>query len=126
MQVKTSDLTGASLDYAVAVCEGYGNFRLNSHVFNKEPLLDKNGKTAWLKTLNYSTDWAQGGPIIEREKISLRCPGRPYGYDATLYLWNTTNDYFKYHDPSPLIAAMRCYVASKLGQYVEIPDELTV
>jgi hypothetical protein len=26
--------------------------------------------------------------------------------------------------PTPLIAAMRCYVASKLGDEVEIPSEL--
>jgi hypothetical protein len=27
--------------------------------------------------------------------------------------------------PTPLIAAMRCYVASKLGDEVDVPDELT-
>lgn len=27
------------------------------------------------------------------------------------------------YGPTPLIAAMRCYVASKLGEEVEIPDE---
>ena len=27
--------------------------------------------------------------------------------------------------PTPLIAAMRCYVASKLGDEIEIPTELT-
>jgi hypothetical protein len=26
--------------------------------------------------------------------------------------------------PTPLVAAMRCYVASKLGDTVEIPDDL--
>ncbi len=26
--------------------------------------------------------------------------------------------------PTPLIAAMRCYVASKLGDEVDIPEEL--
>ena len=28
------------------------------------------------------------------------------------------------HGPTPLIAAMRCYVASKLGDEVEVPEEL--
>jgi len=27
--------------------------------------------------------------------------------------------------PTPLIAATRCYVASKLGDDIEIPEELT-
>lgn len=29
-----------------------------------------------------------------------------------------------YFGPTPLIAAMRCYVASKLGDEVEVPEEL--
>jgi hypothetical protein len=37
-----------------------------------------------------------------------------------------SNDYHnRQHGPTPLIAAMRCYVASKLGDAVEIPEELT-
>lgn len=28
------------------------------------------------------------------------------------------------YGPTPLIAAMRCFVASKLGDEVEVPDEL--
>ena len=28
------------------------------------------------------------------------------------------------HGPNPLIAVMRCYVASKLGDEVNIPEEL--
>jgi hypothetical protein len=31
----------------------------------------------------------------------------------------------KYRGPTPLIAAMRCYVASVLGDEVEVPDSLT-
>lgn len=32
--------------------------------------------------------------------------------------------YWSWQGPTPLIAAMRCYVASKLGDEVEIPEEL--
>jgi hypothetical protein len=32
---------------------------------------------------------------------------------------------FEEEGPTPLIAAMRCYVASKLGDYIDIPEELT-
>ena len=67
----------------------------------------------------YSTDWAQGGPIIEREVI---CIGS--GMDAPT--WYANKGLGKYHQfgTTPLIAAMRCYVASKLGDEVEVPDEL--
>ena len=63
------------------------------------------------------TDWPQGGPIIEREGITLRCG--LYGWDAELEEFDASS-----HGPTALIAAMRCYVASKLGEEVDVPDEL--
>jgi hypothetical protein len=63
-----------------------------------------------------STNWEHGGPIIERERINLWNEG--HDWEASLYgkhiVWGET----------PLVAAMRCYVASKLGDEVEIPAEL--
>jgi len=103
MKIKTSELTGAALDWAVARCEGgVGNDQLVG---------------AWYSP---STDWAQGGPIIEREKITLRIwEDEDYVH---AYKWNTEG---WLEGPTPLIAAMRCYVSSKLGDEVEIPEELT-
>ena len=37
------------------------------------------------------------------------------------YIWEDTESF----GPTPLIAAMRCYVTSKLGDEVEIPEALT-
>ena len=106
--MKTSELTGAALDWAVAKCEG--NLRWDDdrlcHV------------TEHGQDFEPSTDWTQGGPIIERERIGLRDDGGD-GWAADDYI-NATM-----HGPTPLIAAMRCYVASKLGDDVEIPEELT-
>ena len=95
--MKTNELTGAALDWAVHValhgsCKGYAEHE-------------------------YSTDWAQGGPIIERERLLLR----PYGLSWECSMGG--DNWFK--GPTPLIAAMRCYVASKLGDEIEIPKELT-
>ena len=100
--MKTSELKGAALDWAVTKCE------------TGQPL-DVNG--LFLVAFKYSTDWAQGGPIIEREGIAIDFDGEA---------WTASdNDYPICHRAStPLIAAMRCYVASKLGDEVEIPDEL--
>jgi hypothetical protein len=72
----------------------------------------------------WATDWAQGGPIIEREGINLfqrkgiaAKEGRP---------WLAYNEaQLEQHGPTPLIAAMRCYVASKLGDEIVLPKELT-
>jgi len=63
-----------------------------------------------------STDWAQGGPIIEREKMTLEWTGE----DWMAYIRHDE----EYFGPTPLIAAMRCYVASKMGDEVELPNEL--
>lgn len=94
--MKVKDLEGAALDWAVGVAHEDGG----------------------LSPVAYSTDWQFGGPIIEREWIELvhdgntwEAIGRGFGEDAP-----------EGFGPTPLIAAMRCYVASKLGNEVEVPD----
>ena len=62
-------------------------------------------------------NWAQGGPIIERERIELR----PFDGEKWIATDNLNEEFF---GPTPLIAAMRCYVASRLGAEVNVPDEL--
>jgi hypothetical protein len=102
--MKTSELTGAALDWAVAKCE-----RLKGDVIGAV----KAGE------LSPSTQWHYGGPIIEREKITLQPVVRPDGWTARTQKCDSI-----WEGPTPLIAAMRCYVASKLGDEVEVPDEL--
>jgi hypothetical protein len=111
--MKTSELTGAQLDWAVAKCEGLDPFIRGGNIYS--------GAMRWTSP---STDWAQGGPIIEREGISTA-----YGLITKgSGLWSATNDVWgdnwMISGPTPLIAAMRCFVASKLGDGVDIPKEL--
>ena len=70
-----------------------------------------------LMHFNYSTDWSQGGPIIERERLDI------YGYDGENWCANDNLRATQY-GPTPLVAAMRCYVASRLGNEVEVPEGL--
>ena len=116
--MKTSELTGAALDWVVAKCEGIGLGPRGLVVYYYE------GEPAMWRP---STDWAQGGPIIERELIDLR-------HIRTLptMFWEAYTPAPEHDDgevcvagPTPLIAAMRCYVASKLGDEVDVPEELT-
>jgi hypothetical protein len=76
----------------------------------------------------YCTEWAQGGPIIEREGIAVDCErssGRVSGWVACNEVAGDENwDANVHYAPTPLIAAMRCYVASKLGDIIDIPEEL--
>ena len=127
--MKTSELTGAALDWAVACVE---KLPMDLLVWEyglpvvKRTLL---GHTDTMRC-EFSTNWAQGGPIIEREGIELLC--NTSALQAAAYK-DANPDWFAclkfkradhWHGPTPLIAAMRCYVASKLGDEVEVPDDL--
>ncbi len=117
--MKTNELTGAALDWAVAKCEG----TLGHYVQPNE----KRGTIKWEttpSTRRYSTDWAQGGPIIEREGVTLTQYDDYPNWSATLYATDY-NEHTHVTAPTPLIAAMRCYVASKLGDEIDLPKELT-
>jgi hypothetical protein len=113
--MKTSELTGAFLDWAVAKCEG---------------LAVSDRATKW-RSENcphlYSTDWALSGPIIEDEGISVAydvemSQSEGCEYWATIYAIDSGEG--RIYGSTPMIAAMRCYVASKLGDTVEIPEGL--
>lgn len=116
--MKTAELTGAALDWAVAKCE-------NEAVL----ICGASARSIWTNSLdpeelNYSTDWSQGGPIIDREEIGL---GSSDGSVWPLNTWIAAHpeDGAYFFGPTPLIAAMRCFVASKLGDEVDVPKELT-
>jgi hypothetical protein len=126
MKIKTSELTGAALDWAVAVCEGWKPVYVNGVLMLRYYHPDAaHTPRCYVEDFGYSTDWAQGGPIIEREGIATS-PHDTLGWAA--FQSHTAIDgviYKDYFGPTPLIAAMRCYVASKLGDEVDVPEELT-
>lgn len=99
MKVKTSELIGAVLDWAASAA-------------NKDSDM-----------YPYSTSWQDGGPIIEREKIAtvplLECWEAQYENEQ-----REDRNYIVFSGPTPLIAAMRCFVASRLGDEVDVPLEL--
>jgi len=118
--MKTSELSGRLLDWAVAICEGWTyshDFKYGDMYF--PPKLYEGVVTHWEERPPiYSSSWAQGGPIIEREKIQIG-----YFPDG----WRAQNWQGKHNTQcghTPLIAAMRCYVASKFGDEIEVPKEL--
>jgi hypothetical protein len=118
-KIKTSELTGPALDWAVATCEG------------KEIFLDREtpefmclGEMS-LYRFSPTTYWAQGGPIIERERIDLQAKiNAGSDYDEWVAVIGIGPNQRRRYGPTPLVAAMRCYVAYKLGYEVEIPEEL--
>lgn len=101
--MKVSELSGAQLDWAVGEAQGL------AVIASFGPL--------WRSEFAPSIRWAQAGPIIEREGISILVE------DDT---WKASNSWghIPLEGPTPLVAAMRCYVASKLGNEVDLPVEI--
>ena len=111
MKIKITKLTGAALDWAVAKCEGVDVNFLVAHQYGGEHFYQ------------YRSNWLSAGPIIEKELITLK----PFSGAWLACIWNEDNDepHRKfYRGPTVLVAAMRCYVASKLGDEIEVPDNL--
>jgi hypothetical protein len=121
---KVSELEGALLDWAVGKSDGLQLHDPGGYYMHPEgwPHEGKGEPLPW----SPSTLWECGGPIIERESIAIRrehgfcwqavCCGPWLGKGTSMAM-----------DPknivtgeTPLQAAMRAYVASKLGDEVEL------
>lgn len=113
--IKVAEATGPALDWLVATIE-----HRRIHGVQMVTVVDRD--VGWLGRFShrYSTDWAQGGPIIEREGIAIH----PQPCWTARYGLNIGGRHFQMTGPTSLIAAMRCYVASRLGNEVEVPEEL--
>lgn len=117
--MKTSELSGAALDWAVWTAAG-GAAAYPHTASGKSFLKLWKGNTS--KYVHPSTDWSQGGPIIERERIGVEHDAPNIGgWIATAY---TVHGRVDCAGPTPLIAAMRCFCCSRLGEYVDVPKEL--
>jgi hypothetical protein len=125
MKVKTNKLTDAALDWAVAIAKGIPSEELKLPWSRSDGLFrylrDEDGKLngCYLAgpDLLFSQKWEAGGPIIEQAGIGLVFLGDE---------WSAGNagGTIVEDGPTPLIAAMRCYVSSKLGDSVDVPEEL--
>ena len=130
--MKTSELTGKPLDWAVAKCEDERDVlfcqRQYGRLLVRTPGDHETHDSEWVYTP--STDWAQGGPIIEREKFTVMYDD-DWKYDPTdpedngeRWMADNGDSYYNptQYGATPLIAAMRFYVASKLGDDVDVPE----
>jgi len=126
MKIKVSTATGPALDWMVAKCEG-ALFPLGNVVLDqKQLLITIGGNTDEDEFVIYAptTNWAQGGPIIEREKIDIF--HQDNGFSGAIEMATRKNPHpTPYYGETDLVAAMRTYVASKLGEEVDVPEELT-
>jgi hypothetical protein len=121
MKIKTADLTGAAFSWAIAQAEGRKDVVIRDGGVGIPGWRggDYNGSPTWTTYAPWF-NWAQGGPIIEREDIHLGS-GRAFKLSPEKGRVVQT---FLMEGETKLIAAMRCFVASRLGDEVEVPEEL--
>ena len=146
MKIKTRDLTRRALDWAVAKADGRLGATIRDETRPGTSIIDIDfdefGElVAYMPgrrgdpyiPYTPSTDWSQGGPIIDRELLQVAPHFHSAGYKHPKGQWywvahvlgpNNMDENHEQHGPTALIAAMRCYVASKLGDEVDIPNEL--
>lgn len=116
-KTKVALLIGPALDWAVAKAEGMiEDVHTWLYEATVEEVADSDG---WRP----STRWAQGGPLMEKAQISVLYEASlVYGDDAR---WKASvpasDEPVYYYGPTPMVAAMRCFVASKLGDEVQLP-----
>lgn len=140
MKIKTSELTGAALDWAVAVALSHKVTLLSREdIISFDPEMDDEEKAShrskpprvrieYGPCPMYSTAWAQGGPILESEKIETTPWGQSEwrarsNWNASYATWVHVT-MFETFGPTPLVAGLRCYVTSELGDEVDVPKEL--
>lgn len=112
---KVDKLEGPLLDLAVANAEG---IKAVIHLvpnavepFYECAVLNECGRLQY--QFMPSRDWVQGGPIVEREMLGIMPVSDAW--------WRAGDvDGANGFGPTPLVAAMRCYVTSKIGEEVEL------
>lgn len=140
MKVKTKDLLDAQLDWAVCMALGMKPESIyiwlkgtkNASLFrrNRDEEGNLDGSYTTGPDLLFSRMWEAGGPVMNREitgvdLISERAGVQRWSARKFEYLPRDKTRCTEQEGPTMLVAGMRCFVASKLGDVVEIPKELT-
>ena len=129
MKIKVQDLTKLQLNWAVATSEEHPKAIDTSGLDGpvvicgfKQKMLHSNREGQEWIAYQPSSNWTQGGPIIERENIQWLF-GTNNG--KRVVIASKFGNCFQHSlGPTQLIAAMRCFVENRLGSEVEIPDIL--
>lgn len=131
MKKKTQDLTGAELDYFVAIASGR-KAQMSKIIDSDDYECRVLSSARMFKIFAPHAQWDHGGRIIDIERISIENVGvwRDEADEWRAYLNTGTGeggggpaDIIEHEaiGPTALIAAMRCFVLSKFGEEVEWP-----
>ena len=119
--ISVAEVAGPALNWLVAKCEGYETAftQAGDVTISREGVIDY---------FDPHRNWGWCGPIIERmfaQGLRLHTAEYMTGiHDKNIMVASLDSPNGFWFGPTPLIAAMRCYVASRLGKTVEVPEEL--
>lgn len=124
LTLRTCDLIGAALDWAVAkACNAFVAFDFDGRLMDMSDLAQFGARP----TYSPSTDWSQVGPLIGMYLIEFSVDDHTDIVRASMFCWR---DYGKSHrtrwseGETHLIAACRAIVSAHLGDSVDVPAEL--
>ena len=128
MEINVNELSGSALDWAVAKAIGaYAAANGSSEIWGCKiwsvPGFENMRWDDWTP----STDWAHGGPLIDKFKMSVMSDEDTCDFVASIGAWRMFKKSHKTRwsrGPSALIALCRAIVSAKLGPVVNVPDEL--
>ncbi|MCE0778875.1 DUF2591 domain-containing protein [Pseudomonas sp. NMI542_15] len=144
IEVKTAELAGEALGWAIGKAEGLDVFLAPPEYGNPWRVFARRQAAATEHTKRYNPweDWALGGPLIEKYQVSLSPPAsavhRNFGYmdkrngyyesglwSSTIFGKERKHRRTAFHHPNnPLIVAMQAIAQFELGDIVQVPKEL--
>ena len=122
MKIKVNEATRIQLDWLVATIEGLDVYIPS---FAETPWLAIRTDTGIYRCPSFTTDPAQGHPILEKHVTGIYKVGsRRNAFWEVCVGYEDCPDHAVAQGPTILVAGLRAYVASKLGDEVEVPEEL--
>lgn len=125
VEVKTSELAGELLGWAVGQAEGVA-VKLEPPGYNTVPwrVFARYTGEVTVRDVRYDPQdsWTLGGPLIRRNKVSLHAP--QHDADCWAAWLNRDGKDVAHGGDTELVAACRAIVLAKLGAVVQVPAEL--
>ena len=119
MKIRSDYLIGVALDWFMAKAQGIETYGPQDFREQRRSVA-KNGEYLY----RWSHSWNQTGPLIENEHIDLCWSSAEKSWAAYMMESQRVDRQLEVEGPTPLVAACRCYVVEKLGDFVDVPEGL--
>lgn len=133
IEVKTADLIGEALGWAVGMAEGLELELEPPHYGTAWRVFARHRYTVTeqAKRFNPWEDWAVGGPLIDKHHVQTSFNGSGFSQSPTGQYWcayvckpSGQQEFPSGGGPNALTAACRAIAQAKLGDTVQVPKEL--